>query len=126
MTERNTSTSPADGALPAVPRAPVFLALGQFALLALVPRSATAPLAAAELALLVAFGLTLVRTAAPLRALGAYAVLTVSLFGLAVAGQRAWGMWGGTALLVVLAALLAYGMHRYELVALDRIGGGGG
>lgn len=102
-----------------LPRAPILFALGQLALLAVVPASATVWLVSAELALLVAFGLAFARTAAPIRSVVAYVGLTALLAGLAVAGWRVGDALSfGAALLVGAAATLAYGLHRYELVRL--------
>lgn len=120
------STVPSLPSLPSPPTAPTAVAVGMVGLLVVVPSTGVPePVAIAIAAAVgvVALGWSLVRTGAPLPALAWFLGSFLALAGLAVGvwlvGEPLWlAALGG----VAAAALLSYGLHRYELVKLGLVG----
>lgn len=104
-----------------LPLVPVAAALAQLALLAIPlavadQRTAALALFLGEGLLLVGLGLTLLRRQQPVVAVGSYVACLVILVGIAIAGWLATdALWTGALGLAIVAAVVAYGIHRYQV-----------
>lgn len=110
------------GAFLAVLIAPVFgFALAQFGLvLVLAPGTPPSSVGVAQVGLFAAlFGATAHDDTSAIDA-GLYAALAIAAGGLVWGGLQT-GLWQGAAALCGAVALVAYGLHRYELVALSLV-----
>lgn len=119
-------TAPTASTVPNLPTAPTAVAVAMVGLLVVVPSIGAPESVAIGIAAtvgVVALGWSLVRTGAPLPALAWFLGSFLAVGGLAVgvwlAGEPLWlAALGG----VAVAALLSYGLHRYELVKLGLVG----
>lgn len=102
-----------------IPPSVAVFAVGQLAILLVVPRGAPLPLVvAAEAIVSLPLVASLLRVG--LRATATFGLAAVALGGLAVTGLLIFeSLWVAALVLVLVLATLAYGLHRYELVALD-------
>ena len=118
-------------ARPSVPRwerrLPVAFAVGQLlVLLVLTRESGPLAVALAEGALALVLVAGLVRTGDPVRAVATFATLSVAgAAALWLALGAADALWLVALGLVLAVAALAYGLHRYERVALGLVTDGG-